>query len=420
MENSRGSFIFYGWFIALVVFMANFMATGTGFYVFNTFMEPLVEQRGWTYTQVNMTLMIGPAVGLVSQLIFGTLVVKYGPRIHMTLGPLLSGLSFIMLGRAESLFSFYAFYILLCLGNGAMSGIVGGTAVNNWFIKKRGAAMGFATSGISLSGVVLPFVALTILERSGLVGAYQWIGLGILVICPVSFFIVKDWPEKYGLRPDGAVGEIDEDALANGMRKPDIKFTSLIKLQAYWNMGFAYGLVLIGVAGTMSQLSIRFKNMGYEPKTALMMMGATALMGTLGKFAWGFLCDRIHPKKVVAMLMALGGIGLGFVLVRGSDIATVVFILVFGFSMGGVLSTFPIIIAHYFGRHNFPTVAKFLAPFIVIQGVGPVLMGKCLDIKGEYDVAFVYFIFLSFYASFLITMIKGAKTELKWTNKKPS
>jgi MFS transporter, OFA family, oxalate/formate antiporter len=420
MDNSRGSIIFYGWFIAMVVFMANFMATGTGFYVFNAFMKPLVAERGWTYTQVNMTLMIGPAIGLVSQLIFGTLVVKHGPRIIMTFGPLVSGVSFIMLGRTEGLLGFYAFYILLCLGNGAMSGIVGSTVVNNWFIKKRGAAMGFATAGISLSGVILPIIALAILENSGLAAAYQWIGCGILIMCPVSLLVIRDWPEKYGLRPDGEAIEVngtDNESLVNGMQPPDIKLSSLIKLQSYWNIGFAYGLILIGVAGLMSQLSIRFEHMDYKPEKAMMMMGATALMGTFGKFAWGFLCDHIHPKKVVAMLMVFGGIGLGFVLIRGSNIATVTFILVFGFSMGGVLSTFPIIIAHYFGRHNFPAVAKFLAPFIVIQGVGPLLMGKCLDIKGEYDIAIVYFIVLSFYAGFLIRMIKDDKTELNWSNR---
>ena len=404
--------------------MANFMSTGTGFYVFNTFMEPLVVERGWTYSQVNTTLMIGPAIALVSQLIFGTLVVKHGPRIFMTLGPLLSGASFIMLGRTESLFSFYGFYVLLCLGNGAMSGIVGGTVVNNWFIKKRGAALGFATAGISLSGVLLPPIAFVIFEKSGLSGAYLWIGVGILFMCPLSLLIIRNWPEKYGLLPDGAPDENDghslQDATVNGMQKPDIKFTSLIKLQAYWNMGLAYGSVLVGVAGVMSQLKIRFENMDYEPKTALMMMGATALMGSIGKFVWGYFCDHFHPKKVVAMLMVFGGVGLGFIFVKGAVIATVVFILVFGFSMGGVLSTFPIIIAHYFGRNNFPTVAKFLAPFIVIQGVGPMLMGKCMDINGEYDIALTYFIFLSFYAGFLIIMIKDAKTELKWINKKTS
>jgi len=186
MDPARSGNIFYGWYIVAMVFIANFMAAGSGFYVFNAFMQPLAEQRGWTYTQISNALVIGPAVGLIGTLIYGALVYKTGPRILMALGPILAGASFITMGRVESIWYFYLFFMLLGLGNGAMNGIVSGTAVNNWFVEKRGKAIGCATAGISLSGATLPFIALLILERTTLARAYELIGIAILMVAPLS------------------------------------------------------------------------------------------------------------------------------------------------------------------------------------------------------------------------------------------
>ncbi|HUT55864.1 MAG TPA: MFS transporter [bacterium] len=406
--------IFYGWYVAGMAFVVNFMATGTGFYVFNAFMEPLVKERGWTYTQINRSLMIGPAVAIVSQLVFGTLVTKIGPRILMALGPLLAGVCFIFMGRVTDIRWFYLLYSLLCLGNGAMAGIVSATAVNNWFIMKRGRALGFATAGISVSGVVLPVLALAIMGRTGMASAYLWIGVSILAVSPLCWFLVRDWPEQHGLRPDGA----EDDALVAAMAGPAgasgpagmtgsgaaplWDLSRLLRVQAFWKIGLAYALVLASVSGVMSQLKPRFAHTGFDDVTAMYMMAATALTGTMGKFFWGMLCDRFDPRRVAGTLMAVGGVSLALILLQGSLPALILFIVIYGFSMGGVNSTFPIMVAHFFGRESFARVAKYLALLIVLQGLGPWAMGRSFDLTHSYNGAYYFFIAVNLAAAALI------------------
>ena len=111
-------------------------------------MIPICELRGWTRAQVNMGPFIGNIVGLVSMFIFGTLVMRVGPRILMTAGAVVSGTAFILLGQVDTPLHFYLLFVLLFFGNGAMAGIVGNTAVNNWFVLKRGRALGLATEAV--------------------------------------------------------------------------------------------------------------------------------------------------------------------------------------------------------------------------------------------------------------------------------
>ena len=427
MTGKTNSGIFYGWFIVVIAFMANFLSVGSGFYAFNAFMEPLCDLRGWTRTDVNLALTIGMAFMLLSQIIFGTLVMRMGARKLMIFGSTLAGISFIFLFRAQDLFHLYLLTACLNLGNGAYGGIVAGTVVNNWFVKKRGRAIGFASAGISLSGAILPFLAMILILKSGMLNASFWIGIIIVCFGPVAWLVIRDWPEHYGMAPDGAdLGSdleisIRDTAFDLKKEKTDLKgklgfsgsgefaiwkLSKLIRTGAFWKIGFAFPLVLAGVSSVMSQLKPRFSDIGFDDMTAMKMMASTAFMGALGKYIWGMLCDRYSSKKVVAILFGANCIGLSLALIHGSMAAIIAFILLFGFAMGGLMSTFPIIIADFFGRISFPAVARFISVFFVFELAGFIIAGQSFDRTGSYDSAYIIFLILDIIAFFLILSVK--------------
>ena len=76
------------------------------------------------------------------------------------------------------------------------------TNIANWFIKKRGRAMGLYATGAGLSGLMVPLV-------TWLLHTYDW--RTTLVILTVDMWLVglplalvlRHRPEKYGLQPDG-------------------------------------------------------------------------------------------------------------------------------------------------------------------------------------------------------------------------
>jgi len=411
--------VFYGWYIAGIAFISYFLSVGTGFYAFNAFLEPLCELRGWTRTDVNLALVIGTIFGFISQYVYGTLLRVTGIRILMLFGSIVAGIAFIGFVRVEHLWQFYFFYSLLFIGNGAYGGIVASTVVNNWFINKRGKAIGFATAGMSLSGALLPICAFILINHVSLNSAAMVIGILIIFFGPLAWMIIRDWPEDLGLMPDGqqCKNPQEDESLsvhksgqnASGTSLIEDKswdFTDLLKSAVFWKVGLSFGLLMIGTVGVMSQLKPRFSELGYASTSAMGMMALTALLGTAGKYFWGILCDRFKPKYV-ATIMAISNIaGLSLALFKGSVMALICFIPVFGFSMGGIMAVYPIIVASIFGRKNFSAVLRYISIFLVLQLFGYIIAGQSFDRTGSYDIAYYMFIGFDIIAAALLYSIK--------------
>ena len=424
-DKQTGSTLFYGWYIVLIAFIANFMSAGTGFYLMNAFMEPLCEARNWTRTDVSLAPAFATVFGLLAQLVFGTIVNRVGIRTLMLTGSFVAGIAFFVLFRSESLGLFYLYFMLLFMANSAYGGIVANTSVNNWFIVKRGHAMGLATAGVSFSGAVLPPLAMIMILRMGMASDSAILALMIILIGPVSWMVVKNWPEDMGLSPDGiqpvkGAGTSPQlqkrgqavspapGASAIPPGEPSLSWPAgrLFRSPAFWQIGLAYALLTTTAVGVMSQLKPRFADIGFDDMTAMWLMAGTAFAGALGKYAWGIICDHFEIRRVAALVAVLNGVGLLFAFIHGSSVALILFVVMFGFTMGGIMSTYPILIADYFGRNAFPAVLRFTSLFLALQMVGFFLAGQSFDRTGSYGFAYVLFFVFDMVAAGLIWSIR--------------
>ncbi len=393
--------------------VANFMSTGTSFYVFNAFLLPLCSVRGWSRAELNLAPMLGFVGGLLAQFAYGGLLPRLGARWLMTLGPFLASLAFVLLGRVESLTLFTLCYVLLQLGNAAMSGIVSHTVLSNWFAEKRGRAIGLATTGISLSGAVLPYLGLRLIETAGLADAALVIGLGVLVVAPLAWIFIRTTPEECGLFPDGASGPPDwDDPELEGdwpSEAGDLDARQVLAQPSFWKLGLAYAMGLSGAMGVMFQIAPRFQDLGLDSRWAMALTAAMALLGAAGKYLWGLFCDWWPPARVALCLFLAKALGLALGLASGSALATALFVLVFGFAMGGVMSTYPILTASFFGRTHFTRVYRMLVLFLSLQGVGYLIMGQSFALTGSYDLAYLVFLVLDLIAAGLLATIRPAR-----------
>lgn len=416
MTPENSSKIYYGWYIVLLAFVANFTSVGTSFYIFNAFMEPLSKAHGWTRTDLNMALVLGIVAGFAGQFIFGTLVMRTGPRILMFIGPLFSGAVFILLGRVNALWRFYLLYVLLYFGSMAYGGIVANTAVNNWFVLKKGKALGIATAGMSFSGAVLPFLAMILVIKGTVSDAFLWIGLFTMMVGPLSWLVVRNWPEEFGMVPDGVLLKNSKTSQVirddKGKQIQDIgrkEFWILRRLvctATFWKLGLSFALVLTGINAVMSQLKPRFTSIGFGDMAAMGMMAATAFIGAFAKYIWGTLCDRFDSRRILAVQVLMVTIGLGFALIHDSLVALALFIIIFGFSMGGSITLLPILIVDIFGRQSFPAVSRYITLFLILEISGFIIAGQSFDRTGSYDIAYIVFIVLNLIALFLIATMK--------------
>lgn len=398
--------VYYGWYVVAIAFLANFASAGSQFYAFNAFMLPLCELRGWTRADINLAPIIGFICGLLGQYSYGTIISITGPRRLMALGAVVSAAAFITLGQAHELWIFYIAYVMLIMGNAAMSSLVANTAVSNWFVRLRGRAMGMATSGLTSAGVILPFAAYHLLHTVGLGWAFTIIGLGIACLAPLAWLFVRDSPESCGMLPDGQAVAPEDRASIKIMPQAQVPPSQLIKSPSFWKVGMAYGLASAGVFAVVFQLGPRFQDLGMDGDTAMIMVALTSVAGTCGKFTWGTLCDRFPPNRLAAVMFSMVGLGQILGWVAGGPVTVGFFIVVFGFGMGGIMSTFPIISAWCFGRAAFASVFRLLALFLGLQAVGYLMMGGSFSLTGSYDAAYLVFIFVDMAAAAVIVTVK--------------
>jgi nitrate/nitrite transporter NarK len=362
-------------------------------------------------------------------MVYGTIVNRVGVRILMLAGSIVSGMAFYLLIQSETLGQFYFYFIVLFVGNAAYGGIVAGTAVNNWFIAKRGRAMGLATAGVSFSGAVLPLLAMVMILWLGIEQASLFISLLVILVGPVAWLVVKDWPEEQGLRPDGIDLQVLEGEgtglsgakshsifpspgtsfISPGKPKMQWPIKRLVRNGTFWRLGLAYALLTAVAVGVMSQLKPRFADIGFSDLTAMWLMAATAFAGALGKYLWGLICDYFDTRYVATLIAALNGFGLVFAFIHGSLPALFLFVVIFGFTMGGVMSTYPIIIAHIFGREAFPFVIRFASLFLILQMAGYLIAGQSFDRTGSYNLAYAMFFVFDVIAAMLIWSIPKTK-----------
>ena len=399
--------LYFGWPLVGLVFLAHFMSIGTGLYAMNAFMQPLCELRTWTRTELNVALVAGTVAGLSGQFIYGLLLPHVQIRWLMASGAITAGVAFMAAMRVTELWQFYLFYTLLFIGNGAYGGIVANTLINNWFIKGRGKAMGLATSGVSLAGAVIPLVAMGLIATHGIQAAADLIGGGILLLAPLAWWLVRDWPEDCGLRPDGQRLSGDRATIPDKSRVDEaVSVLNASKhTAAFWKLGIAFGLLITGTVGVMSQLKPRFVDIGFADSQAISLLILTALAATAGKWVWGWLCDFIPPRRVASVMALANAIGLGIALLGSHHLIVLTFSIIFGFAMGGIMALYPILAASLFGRRSFPRVYRLLSLFLILQIAGYIIAGQSYDRFGSYEIAYASFMILDCIAALLLSSL---------------
>ncbi len=86
--------IFYGWWIVLAGFMISLYVGSVVFFGLTAFVEPIIHEFGWSYTQVSFASSLrGLEMGLFAPVV-GFLVDRFGSRKLVFLGIIVIGFGF--------------------------------------------------------------------------------------------------------------------------------------------------------------------------------------------------------------------------------------------------------------------------------------------------------------------------------------
>src|SRR6202041_812500 len=153
--------------IQLVLGLIAMMSISSPQYVWTLFTKPLQEALGAQLSAIQVTFTIVIVLQTFFSPVQGYLVDRFGPRLLIACGCLLSGLGWILAAYATSLVSLYLTYGLFCgIGTGIVYvGIVG--LMVRWFPDRRGLATGVVAAGYGFGAILTTFPIDTMMMQAG-------------------------------------------------------------------------------------------------------------------------------------------------------------------------------------------------------------------------------------------------------------
>ncbi|MFQ5457113.1 MAG: MFS transporter [Myxococcota bacterium] len=414
---------FYGWRIVAVCFATHFIGTGFIFYCYGVFFRPLQDLFGWSRLQVGMGLYVISIMSALFSPAVARIIERRGIRWTMITGTLVLATGFASLHFITSLGQYYAVLgILVAFGGVCVGPLPSNTVVANWFERHRGKALGAATTGISLSGLVLVPGITALVSEIGLRDTYLVIALLILVLLiPPVFLVIVGRPEDMGLAPDGDVRVPEEEAdvplmvpaaTENAYLSHTDYLRSTTRVLAerdFWLLIASFTPVYMALGAILIHMIPHFTDIGLPPARSALALSIAAGAGVVGKIVFGYLADHVSLKGAVVISFAVQIAGT--LLLLGAQTLPVVYTFsgLFGFGMGGVVPLQANATAVIFGRRAFASVSGLLTLVMVpIQAVGAPLAGWIFDHRGSYDLAWRIFLL-----NYIIATLVLLKTRMR-------
>ena len=389
------------------------LSAGLGFYSLGVFVVPFEEEFGWSRGQVSLGIALATVVsGLMSPLV-GLAVERLGARPVLAAAAVGMGICFALLGLTWSLVYLYAMFALMAVWRAGLMLVPVSQVVANWFERRRGLAMGIATTGIGFGGLVMAPLCKVLISTVGWRSTFFIMGLVIIAVAlPLILLVIRQHPADRGLLPDGA-----SSASASGASNPDShrqpdpmartwSVGDAIRTRAFILTTAAIGLGFASLGAVLLHTSPFMEDRGVAPELAGLILGLVAGMGIFGKVGAGYLADRVPPHRVLTGVFLMEAVGLAVLISTDSAIGIAAFVLIFGYSMGAVVALQPLVVVYYFGLASVATILGAMTAFSsIFMAVGPVFAGFMHDWLDSYTLAYVVFISVDCLAALLVLLI---------------
>lgn len=418
---------FYGWWVVLASGVMRFFESGSFYYGFTTFFNPIRNTFGWTATVTSVAFSLQRletgALGPIS----GFLVDRIGPRRMMFIGWSIAGLGFLLMSRINSLWAFYGAFTIIAMGMSFGAYMPGNTVIARWFIRKRSRALTLSALGPGISGTVVPLIALAIVQfgwRTSLVT----LGIAAWAICLPFCLLVRDKPSHYGYLPDGDrpavslepaemknlqlsknVAEADAD-----LALPGFTVKEAFKTRAFWLLCFVSFFQQIGTSAVFVHIVPYLESVQFPTTLAATAVTGMTICSIMGRLGFGFVGDFYNKRYLIAMALTLQTIGLFIFSFVGMDKVWLLipFLFLYAPGYGAPIVLRPAIQADYFGARNFGTIMGTMSIISMLGGLSsPIVAGWIFDITGSYQLAWKIFTLVSAPAIPLMLLAKPPKTE---------
>jgi MFS family permease len=418
ITHSRVLQRYYPWVVIAIAFLTVGVAFGAR-NAFAVFLVAVIEEFHWSRGLASGALMLGSVMWTLTAPVIGILLDRLGPRVVLPGGAIIMAFGFIISGMTHTILGFYlGMGIFMGVGFAALPMTSQATFLSNWFIRKRGMAIGTAASGIGLG------ILLVVPWTQWLIATYGWraaffilAGVLAIVVAPLNYFFQRQRPEEMNLKPDFGDSPARSSAhvQAAGFAGPNLK--EVLRTWRFW--AFAFGVLAGAIPLHMVLIHqvAAVSDAGFSKELAAFGLGLIGLFTAPAMITMGLLADRIGRQWSYLLGSASLMVGIALLMMITNTGRSWLFyafppFIAFGFSSRQ--SLYPTIAADLFHGQSFGAIIGAIALFIGAgAGIGPWLGGVIYDWTGSYYWAFCLAQVLAFFSVGFIWLAGSRNHEWK-------
>ncbi|OUM55462.1 hypothetical protein BVG19_g5003 [[Candida] boidinii] len=246
--------------------------------------------------------------GIVSGILFD----ETGVKIPFILGTTLMVGGLFITANAESIGSFIGGFGVIC-GFGCalcMNPLMG--VVSHWFKKKRAMAMGLATLGGSVGGIVFPLMLNSLYSRVGFVWAIRILAFTCLVILILSFLMIKERLSANILRENTEENQDESFKISQKLIQFSQNFVKYSKEAVVFKYLLEPKFLFCTLAASLGEISLicsmtYFASyalfIGQSENTAFLLLTVINALGLVGRYTTGVLADKYGVFNVMIVMI---------------------------------------------------------------------------------------------------------------------
>lgn len=378
--------IFYGWYIVLAGMAVMGTAIGIVNNCFGLLVVPVCEELGFTREAMGYNQMINSAGATLIALVAGPLFARFNLRRLMCLSGVAICAGYFLYSVARTLPAFYAISTVVAVAQGLITVLPFSVIIHNWFHERVGTAMGLTFMGTGLGGMLFNMLGGQLIAQLGwrpTVRVFAAIMAGVLLPC--LFLVIRTRPEDKGLaplgsRPDAEAAQIEAYGLCLKQAVRTSRFYLLV-------LGlFVSGLAVNAIA---SSYTPHLTDVLGSPTTAATIASGFMLGLACGKFALGWLFDRLGARLATLLSLALLGVALFSLSMAETPVFIGAFLASAGLACAFGSVPFGLLSEKAFGTRDYGAITGI---FNAVSSFGamlaPPLCGRVRDLSGSYAPAY--------------------------------
>jgi len=376
--------MFYGWRLVAGLFVILSLSSGLGFYNHAVLIQALAESGRFSIETASSGVSLFFFVSGIAGIGLAPMLERFDVRWIVCSGACLSALGLWWIGGITTNAELYLVYALFGLGFCGSGLLPATTLIARWFILHRARALSIASTGLSVGGMLVTPVSAYWIQTLGLTEAVsRQAFLYVLVVVPVTLWLLRSAPADVGLVPDGYAQQAPTESLSGR------SFEEGIRDPFFWWLNIAYLVLMLAQVGAIAhQYGLLTERLPSHLLAAALMI--LPLSSVVGRLIGGFALDRISMFGFTLLMMLGQALSL-LILAFAQPVWLIALgLAALGFTVGNLLMLQPLIMADRYGLKSYSRLFSW-ANFMSVLGVasGPGLMGWLFALSGGYQWPFL-------------------------------